>query len=157
MRAFIIVTLLVLVGGVSLAFGMGWLQVQPVQRTDEKATLELTLDKGKINRDAKALGEATVALGEATVQTGEKVGQLVTDIVTTKQMRLTVTEINSPERFIRGYGDQLDKHEVQIAPDTRIRRLDRDVLLESLLEGETVQVTYTEQDGQKVARLIAAK
>jgi hypothetical protein len=150
MRVFIIVTLLVLVGGVSLGFGMGWLQVQPVQREDEKTTLALTLDKGKFNRDAKALGEATV-------QTGEKVGQIVTDIVTTKQMRLTLTEINSPERFVRGYGDQLEKHDIQIAADTQIRRLDRDVLLESLEEGETVVVAYTEQGGQKVARLIAAK
>jgi len=98
MRKFIIVTLLVLVGGASLAFGMGWLQMQSVQREGEKTTLALTLDKGKFTRDAKVLGEATV-------QTGEKVGQFVTDIVTTKQVRLTLTEINSPERFIRGYGD----------------------------------------------------
>jgi len=150
MRKFIIVTLLVLVGGASLAFGMGWLQMQSVQREGEKTTLALTLDKGKFTRDAKALGEATV-------QTGEKVGQFVTDIVTTKQLRLTLTEINSPERFVRGYGDQLDKHDIQIVADTQIRRLDRDVLLESLEEGETVVVAYTEKDGQKVARLITAK
>jgi len=150
MRKFIIVTLLVLVGGASLAFGMGWLQMQSVQREGEKTTLALTLDKGKFTRDAKVLGEATV-------QTGEKVGQFVTDIVTTKQVRLTLTEINSPERFIRGYGDQLEKHDIQIVADTQIRRLDRDVLLESLEEGETVVVAYTEKDGQKVARLITAK
>lgn len=150
MRATIIVVLIVLLGGVSLGFGMGWLQVQPTQKQDGKSTVEVTLDKNKVQQDARALAEATV-------QAGEQVSKFVNDIVTTKKMQLTITEINSPERFIRGYGQQLEKHEVQIAADTRIRRQDRDVLLESLLDGETVEVIYTEQDGQKLARQIIAK
>jgi len=150
MRTFIIVTLLALVAGVGIGFGMGWLRVQSVPTPDpDKSAVELTIDKGKIKEDAKALGEATF-------KTTQKVGEAVTDIVTTKRLTVTLIDINSPERFIKGYGMVLDEHTFQVTAATRVRRQDRDIILENLQLGETVEVVYTVEAGHNIAKSITA-
>jgi hypothetical protein len=147
MRKFLTIVILLLLVGVGVGFGMGWLRVESVTNPSGNKSLSVTLDKEKVKADARALTQATE-------NAAEKIGQAVKDSVVTKSKRVTLTEIVPAEKFIKGYAPRLEDISFEVTAETRIRRGDRDILLEVLKPGETVDVTYVQHDSHNVARSI---
>jgi len=79
------------------------------------------------------------------------------DVTTQKNLRATVIDVNIPERLIKVYGTQLDDYTLEVTAETRIRRGERAVTLESIRPGEMVNIVYVTQDARNLLLSLTAE
>lgn len=154
-RALCILVVVVLIVGGGVAYWLHWWRVDTVPSKDDgETTVQLTMDKNKVNQDVRAAeGKIKEEVEKLKAGVHEKGKAQPAEVL----VEGTIRAINSSKHTLTVMNDKTEEIAVRTDAATRIRVGDKEGALADLKIGESASVTYESAKGEKVAKSVTVK